>query len=300
MESGFLQRMRTAARSALAGICRGPVAGAALARFRRPERREESASVHMLVSSRTWHAGLLAAASFEFFTGRRWPLFIHEDGTVGVDARAEIGRVLPGVTFVPRAEADARAAEAFAGCPLSLAHRAKYNLFLKFADTLAYADRERFIVLDSDVLFFREPSEILAWADSGSRECLYNEDTREKFCIPRGEVAARAGAELLPRFNSGLVLMQKAAMRTGRTEEFFAQIGDAAHAPQFFEQTLYALMASENPGGGCALPRTYSISWGLWREKGCISRHYVGDFKHDLLYIEGAPILLSAFRSRRS
>ena len=37
--------------------------------------------MHMLVSSETWDAGILAAISFENFSGRRWPLFIHEDGS---------------------------------------------------------------------------------------------------------------------------------------------------------------------------------------------------------------------------
>jgi hypothetical protein len=59
-------------------------------------------------------------------------------------------------------------------------------------------------------------------------------------------------------------------------------------------------MASTNPGGGSPLPRTYNISWGYWRDPGSICRHYVGDFKHDLLYIEGAPLLLVSLLTRPS
>ena len=63
-----------------------------------------------------------------------------------------------------------------------------------------------------------------------------------------------------------------------------------AHHPQFFEQTLYALMASDWNRGG-ALPLSYEISWGFFRKKGSVSRHYLGAFKHDILYLEG-PITL--------
>ena len=51
-------------------------------------------------------------------------------------------------------------------------------------------------------------------------------------------------------------------------------------------------MASAWNRGG-ALPRTYEISWGFFRQKKSIARHYIGAFKHDVLYIEG-PITLLA------
>ena len=294
-----LARFRSLPRQALASLGRSVAANSALRLFRRPQLKEESASVHMLVSSKTWHAGVLAAASFETHTRRQWPMYIHEDGSVSESARAEILKILPGARFVPRTEADVRAEKMLSRFPRALAHRSKYNLFLKFADTIAFAERGRFIVLDSDVIFFQTPKEILAWADSCSDSCLYNEDTKEKFCIPRGGIEAALGVELLPRFNSGLVLMQKAAMDLALAEKFFATFEANAHAPQFFEQTLYALMASTNPGGGSALPRSYNISWNYWRDPGSVCRHYVGDFKHDLLYIEGAPFLLAALLGDR-
>ena len=71
------------------------------------------------------------------------------------------------------------------------------------------------------------------------------------------------------------------------------------HHPQFFEQTLYALMASALNKGGM-LPATYNISWGYLRAPGSICRHYVGAFKHDLLYIEGAPSLLAPLAISRT
>jgi lysophospholipase L1-like esterase len=44
-------------------------------------------------------------------------------------------------------------------------------------------------------------------------------------------------------------------------------------------------------GRGGALPPTYEINWGYLRSPGAVCRHYVGAFKHDLLYIEGATVL---------
>ena len=69
--------------------------------------------------------------------------------------------------------------------PKCLSNRRRHNLFLKFFDFPVYAPYDRFVVLDSDVIFFKRPGEILDWVDAGKEECWFNEDTKEKYCIPR-------------------------------------------------------------------------------------------------------------------
>ena len=251
---------------------------------------DPSVSVHLLVSSKTWHAGVLAAMSFEFFTQRRWNLFIHEDGSVDESACKKIEQVLPGVHFIPRLLSEQVMKKRLQSYPNCQLLRQDHNLFLKFFDLPAFAPGERMILLDSDVIFFKPPKEILAWVDSKSQECWYNEDTKEKYCIPRYEIEPALGIKLWPRFNSGLVLMPLAAISLPLAEQLFVAFKTTAHHPQFFEQTLYALMASAWNRGG-ALPATYEISWGLFRKPHSICRHYVGAFKHDLLYIEGVTTL---------
>lgn len=268
-------------------------ASAAIRLYQRPSATAGSETVQMLVSSKTWHAGLLAAMSFEHHTGRRWKFVIHDDGTVDEAAEAKIRKIFPDVLFVPRAEADERAAEYLSEHPKCREHRAKHNLFLKFFDFPAFASGERFIVLDSDAIFFRRPTEILEWVDSGAETCLYNEDTKEKYCIPRAQIQEGIGITMWPRFNSGLVLMPSAAVNLDWAERLLVTFEGTAHHPQFFEQTLYGLMASVWGRGG-ALPPTYEISWGYFRKRGAICRHYVGDFKHDLLYVEAAPLLAAS------
>ncbi len=266
--------------------------------FRRPTGTVHDPSVHMLVSSRTWDAGLLAAMGFELHTGRRWRFVIHDDGTVPEEAVRRMRRILPDFRFVPRGEADARMREFLRDHPRCLAQRLRHNLFLKFSDFVAFAPGERFLVLDSDVIFFRRPQEILSWVDGEAETCHYNKDTKEKYCIPRPDIEEALGIPLWEKFNSGLVLLPKAAMDMDLAERLLAAFETTAHHPQFFEQTLYGLMASAWGKGG-ALPPEYEISWGYFHRRGAVCRHYVGDFKHDLLYIEGAPLLLASVARQR-
>jgi lipopolysaccharide biosynthesis glycosyltransferase len=288
----MLQPLRTFARYFLSSC--GHALGTLVASLSRRPGLEKlkncDVSVHLLVSSKTWHAGILAAISFEFFTGRRWNLFIHEDGSVDQKAHRRMERILPGIRFVSRKEAEEQVREALSNYPTCWAHRAKHNLFLKFFDVPIFAPGKRFIFLDSDVLFFQKPEKILAWADADDEEFFYNEDTKEKYCIPRQEIQKEFKIELWPRFNSGLMLVPKKALSLELAEQFLGTFEMTAHHPQFFEQTLYALMASVWNRGG-PLPHSYEISWGFFRDKKSIARHYVGAFKHDILYLEG-PLTL--------
>jgi len=251
---------------------------------------DSSVSVHLLVSSKTWHGGVLAAMSFEFFTQRRWNLFFHEDGSVSELEQKKIEQVFPGVHFISRASSEKLMQQRLQPYPNCQSLRQKHNLFLKFFDLPAFASGTRMILLDSDVIFFKKPQEILDWVDGQSQECWYNEDTTEKYCIPRYEIEPALRIKLWPRFNSGLVLMPLTAISLPLAEQLLTTFKTTAHHPQFFEQTLYALMASNWNRGG-ALPPTYEISWGFFRKPHSICRHYVGAFKHDLLYIEGVTTL---------
>jgi hypothetical protein len=295
----MLTLLRQKARHGCAAIGRKVFANSAISLHRRPARAVEDPTVHMLVSSRTWHAGLLAAVAWEHHTGRRWRFFIHEDGTVDDPARTRIRSVLPDVRLVPRSESDVKLRDVLRDHPDCLAQRSQHNLFLKFTDFAAFAPGERFIVLDSDVIFFRPPAEILEWVDRGSDSYHYNEDTKEKFCIPRAYLEEALGVTMWPRFNSGLVLVPRAAIDWDLAEKLLSVFEPTAHHPQFFEQTLYALMGSAWGRGG-ALPPSYEISWGYFHHRGAVCRHYVGAFKHDLLYIEGAPLTLAALVKKRA
>jgi lysophospholipase L1-like esterase len=246
--------------------------------------------VHLLVSSSSWHCGLLAAISLEAVSKKNWRFVFHDDGSVTDEQRLQILKSLPGVRFVSRQEAEEKMAILLSNFPLCRQHRARHNFFLKIFDIPLFAESSHFILLDSDVLFFREPLEVVKWVESSKEAILFNEDTQEKYCNPRQEIETKIGLNLLHNFNSGLVLMRTKAIDLSLAESFLSKFEGCAHHPQFFEQTLYCLMASKD-GKGSPLPRKYEISWGYLRNRIAVCRHYVGAFKHDLLYIEGGTFL---------
>jgi hypothetical protein len=294
----MLKAIRQGTRRQLAWIGKCFVAPMTVRLHRRPTDKAGNVTVHMLLSERTWDAGMLAAASLEHQSGRCWDFFFHDDGTLGEKISARMQKIFADARIVRRTEADAKAGEFLKNHAKCLCHRDRHNLFLKFFDFAAWAPRERFVVLDSDVIFFRPPTEIMEWVESGSSEYRYNEDTNEKYCIPRGYLEPELGVSMWPRVNSGLVLVPHEAVSLSLAEELLSKFESTAHHPQFFEQTLYGLMGSVWGRGG-ALPGTYGINWGYFRGPQAICRHYVGAFKHDLLFIEGANLVCASVLGKR-
>ena len=286
----LFQSVRSTGRTMLREFGRQIVAPIVTQGARRPDGEEGPVSVHILVSSKTWPMGLLAAHSFEYFTQRRWKLFIHEDGSVDDFARRRIERQMPGVRFVSRHEANAEAEKFLKNYPACLRNRSKHNLFLKFFDSLALAPHEQYIVLDADLFFYAKPEELLSWVDARKQECWFNQDTKEVYCLPRNQIEPAMGVTLWDRVNSGLCLVCKEAMSLDLSEKLLATFEDKAWHPQFFEQSLFALNGSAFNRGGM-LPAKYEISWNVLRQRRSVCRHYVGPFKFDILYVEGPATL---------
>lgn len=235
--------------------------------------------------------GLLAVLSLEYFSERRWGIFIHEDGSLDFSARQEIESKLPGVRFVTRTEADHIVGKFYEDFPACRRNRGRHNLFLKFFDPLVFAPSDKYLILDSDLFFYRKPVALIDWANGPQRTCHYNRDVKEVYSLPRDKIEAAIGVKLWESFNSGLVCVSKEAINLQRSEQLLSLFEDTANHPQFFEQTLYALNCSAHNQGG-ALPPEYEITWNIFRSADSVCRHYVGPAKFDHLYFEGPATLI--------
>lgn len=241
----------------------------------------------MVISQRMLEMGMLTLRSLEYHTGRCWAPIIHDDGSL-TDRDVEIlSGHFPDARVIRRADANRELDEVLAAHPASRESRSKHNWFLKNFDTWHFAPHDRYIVIDSDIVFFRRPDKMMKWIEEGEDSVWLMEDTNEKYAMPREEIEAIMGFPLWRKVNSGLDLMPKASFDLDLAEKFLSLCGPEAKHFQFLEQTFFAVTGSAWGRGG-TLPPEYEISWGNFRRKDGVCRHYVGPFKDDLLWIEGA------------
>lgn len=245
--------------------------------------------LHLLTGAGDWRLATWMLASFFEASEQRWPVVIHDDGTLPPWAQEKMLRLIPGAQVITRKEADARISPVLRAFPFCWEYRERHPLALKIFDVPHFSTGKRFMVFDSDVLFFHHPREIIDWVTSGRDECWFNEDVADSSLITAAEAKQELGVRLWQRVNSGLCLIHKAALNFDFMEDALAQTSILRGKVWRIEQTLYALCASRHGKGGL-LPRRYEVSLNKESADDAVARHYVGAVR-DRFFSEGVKRL---------
>ena len=251
--------------------------------------------VHVLTGANDWMLCAWMLASWLTATEQTWRIVIHDDGTLPAIARKTLASIFKTARFISRTDSDVAMDKLLRPFPFCHDYRHKHPLSQKIFDIPHFCDSERLIILDSDLLFFCYPSEIMQWVNGSSNECWFNEDVAEGSLVSREEAWSDLGVKLWPRVNSGLCLLQKAAIDLDFCERAMGETTLLKGHIWRIEQTLIALCASRHGRGGL-LPKTYEVSLTKSATNDAIMRHYVGAVR-DRFYGEGlarlGPVLLS-------
>ena len=231
--------------------------------------------VHVLSGKDDWLLACWMLASWFHTTDRNWRVIIHDDGQLPPEAVAAFAKSAPGSRRIPAQEADSTVLSALAGHPACRDYRQAHPLARKIFDVPTLTPGERFIILDSDVLFFRKPEFILRWCAEGGDECWFNEDVKEAFPIPLTEVRETLGIEVWPRVNSGLCLLNRSAIDLDLCERALRETSLLKGHIWLVEQSLFAICASARKRGGL-LPSEYEVTLEKKARPGAVARHYVG------------------------
>jgi hypothetical protein len=241
--------------------------------------KQETIAVHSLCGNEQLDLCAWMLASWTLHTQRNWPIHLHDDGTLPPNTRARLSALGLQVQVHKRTEADQLARSHLASRPGCAAYRDRHPLALKIFDIPALAG-ERFLLLDSDLLFFARPVEMLAWVDRpDDNSCWFNADVTESSNVDAAEANRLLHTALWPRVNSGLCLLTRQALDPDFCEAILTKTNIAAGHIWRVEQTLFALCASRYGRGGL-LPPDYELSLGRSAAAGAVARHYVGAVRH--------------------
>jgi hypothetical protein len=224
-----------------------------------------------------------ALKSFYAASGRHYALCIHDDGTLAPAQASALAALFPEARIISKTEAEAGVLPTLTAYPRCQEFRRTNHLSPKVFDFVHYLQSDRMLLLDSDVLFFREPTELLRRIeDQGYRKNSVNADVASAYTVSPKAALEIAQVNLIERFNSGLGLIHRDSLRLDWLEEFLALPEILGHFWRI-EQTLFALCSSRY--GVELLPKEYDVhlTGGL---DGAPSRHYVGAIRH-LFYREG-------------
>jgi hypothetical protein len=246
--------------------------------------------IHVFTSANDWLNLIWALKSFYYFSKREYALCIHDDGTLTEENLNTLKYHFPNARIILRKEADAKVFALLEPYPRCLEFR-RTNIYApKLLDYRPYLQSDRMLMIDSDVLFFANPTELIQRIDN-PQYCLntVNGDIANAYTVDPAFVEAKYEFRMIEKFNSGLGLIHAQSLLLDWMEEFLGIPDFYARKPNLsrvlwpIEQTIYALCSSRF--GVELLPPAYDVHLeGSINGSPC--RHYVGKIRH-LMYSEG-------------
>jgi hypothetical protein len=243
--------------------------------------------IRVLTWRRDWVNQIWALKSFYHFAGVDYPLYIHDGGLDR--GQAEVLQAhFPDARLVGAAEADVRMADVLRerGLNHCRGFRRDNALIRKALDFFAFSTAERVITLDSDVVFFRRPDELLA----NGRVNRFNRDSGDWYTHGPDRLEEWFGIRPVPLINTGVSSVWRESVDFAFVERCLAR--PEMHEPAWLtEQTILALLSTAF--GVELLPDAYCVGAGRRPEQDLICKHYPGPHRR-LLYEEGMRHLVGA------
>lgn len=235
--------------------------------------------VYFLTGHRFWHQSAYCAWSLARSSGRPVQPHFFDDGSLTDSERAQLSAVFPLAVHHPRAQCLQRLQERLPQQDFPNLHLLwhTYPNIRKLIDPHLLGGNWK-LVLDSDMLFFAKPVELLAWLHD-PQQPVHMLDVMDAYGYPVASLEALSGARLPSRVNVGVTGLNSAALDFAELEAWCAQLIGAHGRHYFLEQALIAAWVGRS--GAQALPASrYRLLAGPDSRPGqaCLD-HYVADAK---------------------
>jgi hypothetical protein len=245
--------------------------------------------VHLLCH-RGDHLCAIWALKTLYRTSRQgWPAVIHVQGPCTATMRRRFRTHVPDARVIAQEEADARVRHSLSDrCPRLLEARQQSPFMMKLIDPVLLGSAERLVILDSDVLFFREPGELRRHVEQAPSEAwLFQRDPVSTYNVTEDVAASALGIRIPERVNSGIAVVPRTLVDLDLCERLLEH-PDVRRPSGWIEQTLFALCAGAR-GQVAYLSPSYLISLERGLDySGFTARHYAGPSR-PLLTEEGMP-----------
>jgi hypothetical protein len=257
--------------------------------------------LHMLLHHQRALEGIWAIYSFAHFTGMRCQVFIHSDGSLTVNDVARLQSVMPGAHVISPHYADSRVVPRLRelGLLLSIKFREQLIFARKLFDPFFFGDHTNLFLLDSDVLFFRRPDELIEGINGrGERELtsLYSPDNGCRYCLSPATLLSLLGQECIADFNPGVVRTNRSVLNLEAIETYLQRPefwGNSSRPHYYGELTLWAMLLTQTEAQ--KLPPSYGITPPLDRVLPTSGHYCGGGYPATWFYSRGLPRLAREF-----
>jgi hypothetical protein len=172
---------------------------------------------------------------------------VFDDGTLDQRVQERMIRVLPQLQFAGSAATETRLDQFLPKSRYPTLHSLRRTtLVRKLTDAFAGCTGPT-LFLDSDILFFREPTFLIDWLQGG-RCPIYMADYQDSYGYSPELLASILGKSMPSRVNTGILGYFGGSIDWDQFEYWAKRLWDAEGAAYFAEQTLSAMYMAEHRG----------------------------------------------------
>lgn len=252
--------------------------------------------IHMLLDHARLYEGMWSLKSLQMFAPEPVNIVVHSDGSLSKNDIAKLKHLFPGISIIEKAAADEVVEKNFRdnGLFRCLKFRRELIFGRKLFDPVFFLSAEHYILVDSDVLFFREPTELFSqWIGKTKEAAVFSVD----FGFENGySHKVKKQITQLPcnlPTNAGLLGLSSNTLNFKRIEEYLSQPVfwlDDGKPNWLAEQAIMGIEMEYCHA--VPLPSEYQIANDTLSYANTKSVHYCGGVKaRNRLYSQALPIL---------
>jgi hypothetical protein len=211
----------------------------------------------------------VSAAKFQFI--------LVDDGTFDSELTSRINTQLPGATIIIAEEIASNLAKLLPPDAYPYIHQKRkvYPHLKKLTDVHSLPENSWKVVLDSDMLFWSEPTELINWLHAPTQP-LHMIDCVEAYGYSKPLMEQLCGRPVTLLINVGAVGLKSQDINWGKLEEWIKVLEEQEGASYYLEQALTAMLIGDT--AAAVLPAaTYIVNPGeqVIKEKKGVLHHYV-------------------------
>lgn len=199
--------------------------------------------IHTLTSHKHLYFYLWSIKSFFWVSNFIPKIVVHDDGTLSNEDLKLLISQINGVEVITKMEADKQILPLLIDYPSCYKYRSEQPFAKKVFDVFLLTNSRKIMILDSDIIFFRKPTEIVDWVSNKDSKMLYNWDPFDTEVSMHRRLERDLGVKYPAGYNSGLQCLIKDIFDIDFLEQYLSYCYDQKKLDWWImEQRLMALL----------------------------------------------------------
>jgi hypothetical protein len=198
--------------------------------------------IHFLTGKKYWYQTIFCAYSFAQHTNESIRPIVYDDGSLEKTYQEEILRIFPFAKIVLHSEIEEYINDFLPeGKYPCLRKRRKLQPHMRKIIDIRIISSGWNLVLDSDMLFFRNPSFLIDWLKNPQSPC-YMVDVEESYGYSKALIASLAQAKIPDRVNVGICGLNSDDIDWEELEYWAKTLIDSEGTTYYMDQALSAML----------------------------------------------------------